>query len=195
MLPELRTRLIGTALLILWAALLAGCPSTAVRPPTERPPDAAAAERLVREGKAREAAQMFERLAALTTAPAERAQHQLRAVEQWLAAGSVPDAERVLALVSGPLSGEQTVSRALLDAEVALASDDAARALKALRGLPPPASPAIATRTLALQARAQFASGNAVAGVQSLLERERWLSGSEALTANRQLMVEGLRSA
>jgi hypothetical protein len=195
MLPELRTRLIGTVLLVFWAVFLAGCPSTTVRPPTEHAPDAAAAERLVREGKAREAAQTFERLAAETTAPAERTQYQLRAVEQWLAAGSVPDAERVLALVSGPLSGEQTVARALLDAEVALASDDAVRALKSLRGLPPPSSPAVATRTLALQARAQFASGNAVAGVQSLLERERWLSGAEALNANRQLMVQGLRSA
>jgi outer membrane PBP1 activator LpoA protein len=195
MLPELRTRLIGTALLVVWATLLAGCPSAPVRPPTERPPDAAAAERLVREGKTREAAQMFERLAGQATAAPERTQYHLRAVEQWLAAGSLPDAERVLALISGPLSGDQAVSRTLLDAEAALAADDAARALKSLRGLPPPASPAVATRTLALQARAQFASGNAPAGVQSLLERERWLSGAEALNANRQLMVEGLRTA
>ena len=72
MLPELRTRLIGTALLVAWAALLAGCPSAPVRPPAERPPDAAAAERLVREGKSREAAQVFERLAGQATAAPER---------------------------------------------------------------------------------------------------------------------------
>jgi outer membrane PBP1 activator LpoA protein len=61
--------------------------------------------------------------------------------------------------------------------------------------LPPPSTPAIATRTLALQAQAQFASGNAPAGVRSLIDRERWLSGAEALNANRQLMVSGLRDA
>ncbi len=166
-----------------------------MRPPTERPPDAAAAEKLVREGKPREAAQMYERLAGQATQPVERTQYQLRAAEQWLAAGSLPDAERVLALITGTLNAEQAVSRALLQAEAALAADDPARALKVLRGLPPPASPALATRTLELQARAQFASGNAPEGVKSLLARERWLSGSEAIGANRQLMVEGLRNA
>ena len=196
MLPELRIRLSGAARVIACVALLlAGCPSAPVRPPTERPTDAAAAEKLVREGNTREAAQMFERLAGQATAAAERTQYQLRAIEQWLAAGSLPDAERVLGLITGPLSAEQATTRALLEAEAALTADDAARALKVLSGLPPPASPAIATRTLALQAQAQFASGNAAAGVRSLTERERWLSGADALNANRQLMVQGLRNA
>jgi outer membrane PBP1 activator LpoA protein len=83
----------------------------------------------------------------------------------------------------------------LLEAEVALAADDPGRALKSLRGLPPPSTPAVAARTLELQARAQFASADAVAGVRSLLERERWLAGGEAVSANRRLMVEGLRTA
>jgi outer membrane PBP1 activator LpoA protein len=194
MLPEPRIRLI-TALLLAWVALLAGCPSGTVRPPAERPPDAAAAEKLTREGKAREAAQMYERLAGQASAAAERTQYQLRAAEQWLAAGSAPDAERVLALITGTLSAEQSVSRALLEADVALATGDAARALKLLRALPPPASPTVAARTLELQARAQFASGDAPEGVKSLMARERWLSGAEAVSTNRQLMVNELRSA
>jgi outer membrane PBP1 activator LpoA protein len=195
MLPELRQRLIATAGLLSCVALLAGCPSGTVRPPPERPPDAAAAEKLVREGKPREAAQLFERLAGQAATPAERTQHQLRAAEQWLAAGAPQDAERVLALITGAVTAEQQVSRTLLEAETALLADDPARALKALRGLPPPANPALAARTLDLQARAQFASGNAPEGVKSLIARERWLSGAEALHANRQLMVDGLRTA
>jgi outer membrane PBP1 activator LpoA protein len=195
MLPELRSRLIAAVLLIVSLALLAGCPAGTVKPPTERPPDAAAAEKLAREGKSREAAQMFERLAGPAASPAERTQLQLRAAEQWLAAGAPQDAERVLALITGALTAEQQVSRALLEAQAALLADDPNRALKVLRGLPPPATPAVAARTLDLQARAQFASGNAPEGVKTLIARERWLSGAQALSENRQLMVEGLRTA
>ncbi len=175
-------------------ALLAGCPAGVVRPPIERPADAATAEKLVREGKAREAAQMFERLAG-QAAEAQRAQYQLRAAEQWLAAGARQEAERVLALITSALTGERAVARALLDAEVALAAGDSSRALKAVRGLPTPSSPALAMRALDVQARAQFASGDALEGVKSLLTRERWLSDSDAVTANRRLIVEGLRSS
>ncbi len=194
MLPELKTGLIRVGLLLLVVALLAGCPARIVRPPMERAPDVAAAEKLVGEGKAREAAQLFERIARQAAA-AERAQYQLRAAEQWLAAGARQEAERVLALVTGALTDQQAISRALLDAELALAVGDSARALKTLRGLPPPSSPALATRALDVQARAQFASGNALEGVKSLLARERWLSDSDAVTANHRLMVEGLRSS
>ncbi len=192
--PELRPCLVRLALPLLMAALLAGCPAGVVRPPAERPADAAAAEKLAREGKPHDAAQMFERLAAQAAA-VERAQYLLRAAEQWLAAGARQDAERVLALLTGPLTNDQTVARALLEAEMALAADDAARALKTLRGLPAPTTPQVAARTLDLQARAQFASGDALDGVKSLLARERWLSGANAVSENRQLLVAGLRSA
>jgi outer membrane PBP1 activator LpoA protein len=182
------------ALLCLLALLLAGCPTTAVRPPIERPPDAAAAERLVRDGKSREAAEMFERLATRATG-AEQASFYLRAAEQWLAAGARTDAERVLALVSGTLPQDQAVTRALLVAEAALAAGDSNRALQSLRDLPPPSTPALAARTLALQARAHFAAGDAAAGVDALLARERWLSGSAELAANQRMIVDGLRSS
>jgi outer membrane PBP1 activator LpoA protein len=182
------------ALLCLLALLLAGCPTTTVRPPIERLPDAAAAERLVRDGKSREAAEMFERLAIRATGT-EQADFYLRATEQWLAAGARADAERVLALVSGTLPQDQAVTRALLVADAALAAGDSKRALQSLRDMPPPSTPAVAVRTLALQARAHFAAGDAAAGVDALLARERWLSGSAELAANRRMIVEGLRSS
>jgi len=194
MLPEVRARLTGVGLLCVLAALLAGCPSGTVRPPVERAPDATAAERLVRDGKAREAAQMFERLAREATAT-EQTYYYLRAADQWLVAGARTDAERVLALVSGTLPEEQAVTRAFLIAEAALAAGDSNRALQALHGLPPPSTPAIAKQTLALQARAQFAAGNAPEGVKALLARERWLSDKDELSANRRLIVDALRSA
>lgn len=194
MLPEVVVRLTRIAVLCLLVALLAGCPAGTVRPPTERAPDAAAAEKLVRDGKAREAAEIYERLGKQATA-AEQARYYLRAAEQWLAAGSRPDAERVLALVTGTLSEEDASSRALLTAEIALAAGNPSRALQSLNALPSPSTPALAARTLALQARAQFASGNAPEGVKSLLARERWLQGADAINANRNLMIEGLRTA
>jgi len=194
MLPEVSVALTRIGVLCLLAALLAGCPAGTVRPPTERAPDATQAEKLVRDGKAREAAAMFERLGSQATA-AEQANYYLRAAEQWLAAGSRADAERVLAFVSGTLTQEQAVTRALLAAEIALAAGDSRRALQSLDGLPPPSTPTLAARTLALRARAQFASGNAAEGVKALLARERWLQDADAISANRQLMIEGLRTA
>jgi outer membrane PBP1 activator LpoA protein len=194
MLPEVRVGLTRIGLLCALAALLAGCPAVTVKPPPERVPDATAAERLVRDGKPREAAQMLERLAKQATGT-EQAHYYLRAADQWLVAGARTDAERVLALVGGTLPEELAVTRALLSAEVALAAGDAGRALLALRDLPPASTPALAMRTLDLQARAHFAAGDAPAGVRALLARERWLSAADELSVNRRLIVDGLRSS
>ncbi len=174
--------------------MLAGCPGAGVRPPAERAPDAQAAERLAREGEHRAAAQMFDRLAAAAPEPSQ-AQYLLRATEEWLAAGDRAQAERALARLGAGITPEQERVRSLLTAEIALAGSQPERALQIVGALPAATTPEGTARVLDLQARAQFALGNAPEGTRLYLARERWLQGGQATNANRQALAQNLRSA
>ncbi len=174
------------------AFMLAGCPGAGVRPPAERAPDVQAADKLAREGDHRAAAQMFERLAA-TPAPSQ-AQYLLRATEEWLAAGDRAQAERALARLGTNVTPEQDRERSLLTAEIALAAGQPERTLQIVGALPAATTPESTARVLDVQARAQFALGNAPEGTRLYLARERWLPGGQA-NANRQALAQNLRSA
>jgi uncharacterized protein len=184
----------GALGLLLISILLSGCPSTGVRPTGAPKVDVAAAERLVREGKSREAAQMYESLAAQATG-AKQTDLYLDAARQWITAGAYAEAERVLASIAPAVTGQQATAHALLSAEVALAGKNPQRALEILRRLGTPTDPESTASALALQARAQFALGDAVAGVKTLMARERGLQGSAAIDENRRMIVSGLRDA
>ncbi len=184
----------GLTLLLILLMLLAGCPSTYVRPTGAPKADVAAAERLVREGKLRDAAQMYESLAAQATGTKQTGLY-LEAAKQWSAAGAYPEAQRVLATIAPAVTGQQATTHALLSAELALAEKNPQRAVEILRRLGTPADPQAAANALALQARAQFALGDAVAGVKTLMARERGLQGSAAIDENRRMIVAGLRDA
>jgi hypothetical protein len=180
--------------LLLIVAVLAGCPSAGVRGPQAPGTDVTTAERLAREGQPRQAAQMFEQLAAQASGT-KRAGLYLEAARQWNAAGAYAEAERVLALIAPTVAGQQATAYTLLSAEVALAGKNAQRALEQLQRLGTPADPETAASALALQARAQFMLGDAVGGVKTLITRERGLSGKPAIEANRRMIVAGLRDA
>jgi outer membrane PBP1 activator LpoA protein len=183
----------GIGVLTLVVAL-SGCPGLGPKPPAERAPDAQTAEKLVRQGDHRAAAQMFERLAAGAVAPAQ-AQYALRAAEQWLAAGEHGQAERVLNALGPALSPDQLRERTLLTAEVAIAANQPDRALQLLRELPAPSTPDASARLFDVHGRANFAAGNAVEGTRAFLARERWLQGADAIAANRVALADQLRAA
>lgn len=187
-------RHVSLAALLLSVLVLGGCPTTGVRPTQAPGVDVATAERLAREGKAREAAQLYEQLAAQATG-AKQANLYLEAARQWGAAGAYTDEQRVLGVIAPTLTGTQATTHALLSAELALAQQNPQRALEVLRRLGTPTDPQAAASALALQARAQFALGDAVNGVKTLMTRERGLQGTTAIDANRRLIVAGLRDA
>lgn len=180
--------------LLLIAVALSGCPSTGVRGPQPPGADVATAERLARDGQARQAAQLFEQLAAQSSGT-KRTGLYLEAARQWNAAGAYSEAERVLAFIGPTVTGQQLTAYTLLSAEVALAQKNPQRALDQLQRLGTPADPESAANALALQARAQFALADAVAGVKTLIARERGLSGKAAIDTNRRMIVDGLRDA
>lgn len=184
----------GAAALVVIALVLAGCPSTGVRPTQAPGVDVATAERLAREGQPREAAGIYERLAAQATGAKQVNLYQ-QAARQWIAANAYPEAQRVLTLIAPNATGAQATTQALLSAEVALAQKNPQRALDVLRRLGTPSDPQAAASALALQAGAQFALGDAAGGVTTLMTRERGLQGGAAIDANRRSIVAGLRDA
>jgi outer membrane PBP1 activator LpoA protein len=193
-LRKANTRLLAGLGLLCLSVVLSGCPSTGVRPTGAPKADVAAAERLAREGKPRDAAQMYESLASQATGT-QQVSYYLAAARQWMAAGAYPEAQRVLTSIAAAATGKQATEHALLSAELALAEKNPPRALEILKRLGTPTDPHDLASALALQGRAQFAMGDAVSGVKTLTARERGLQGSAAIDENRRMIVAGLRDA
>jgi hypothetical protein len=75
-------------------------------------------------------------------------------------------------------------------AEIALARNDPAAALAALRSAPEPWPAPLAAELLLLRARAEFGAGRTLDGIRTLEERARVVSSAEARRANYQLLLD-----
>jgi outer membrane PBP1 activator LpoA protein len=139
------------------------------------------------------AARAFEQSAA-QAAPPQSYEYHLRAAEaatdgnDYAYAGSVLDA-----LPVGVLNPEQQLRWRLLRARAALARNDAAGAL---RWMPDNAGTSpLAERVLLLRGRALFRQGDAVAGTQALVQRERHLSAPALVAENHDAIWSELSAA
>src|SRR5438067_1442037 len=138
------------------ALALSGCPSL-----TERaglPPSVERAETLERGGDAAGAARVYEQLASRNSG-AERNDLALRAARGYLAAHAREDAARVLAMLEGPLSAEQSTERSLSGIELALERGQNKEAWQQLSALSEPRSGPQAARYRELLSRAALAAG------------------------------------
>src|SRR5204863_360550 len=138
------------------APALSGCPSL-----TERaglPPSVERAETLERGGDAAGAARVYEQLASQNSG-AERNDLALRAARGYLAAHAREDAARVLAMLEGPLSAEQSTERSLSGIELALERGQNKEAWQQLSALSEPRSGPQAARYRELLSRAALAAG------------------------------------
>ena len=138
------------------ALALSGCPSL-----TERaglPPSVERAETLERGGDAAGAARVYEQLASQNSG-AERNDLALRAARGYLAAHAREDAARVLAMLEGPLSAEQSTERSLSGIELALERGQNKEAWQQLSALSEPRSGPQAARYRELLSRAALAAG------------------------------------
>jgi outer membrane PBP1 activator LpoA protein len=156
-----------------------------------RPADPAQAEALARSGQHAEAAQLYEQ-AARRGFMSWDARLALLAAREYAAAGQYGPAERMLAKAEGRARGDDAVLLARIEAEIALARNDPARALAALQTLPTPLPAPVAVDLLALRARAEFAAGLTLAGVRSLEERGRIVGTADARAANDRLLADQL---
>jgi outer membrane PBP1 activator LpoA protein len=153
--------------------------------------DAAAerAARLSRQGDHAGAAEGYENAARAAPAGAANA-YWLAGAREWLVVGRVEAAEAAIAKVAAPVAAEDGREQRRLEAEVALARGDTARAAEILRGIPGDDAATLATR-----ARIEFGSLRVADAVATLVARDRLLSGAADRQANQQMILDGIRGA
>ena len=175
------------------------CLASCTTPPTQ-PHQAGAdrqlaqAEKLSHEGKFLESAQAYAALA--TQSPKElRDRLLLRTAREYLNAGANDKATTTLTQVSSALPSQDFALRTQIAAELALRSQNPAKALTELDRITQPLPRENAADILALRARAQFALNRPAAGVTTALERERFLTGPQDIRANQRLIWAGLQKS
>jgi uncharacterized protein len=151
------------------------------------------AARMVRDGKHAEAAKAYADLA--VELPADNDNYQLLSAEQWVAAGNVAAAKQALAQVSPEARSKLATPRALVSAEIAYAENDPTRAIRELDQIPVPTVPEQAQNYYWLRGRSAFLTNHPVEGTRALVERERFLTDPAALKANRDELLNRVRTA
>ncbi|MBM4218437.1 MAG: hypothetical protein FJ171_02135 [Gammaproteobacteria bacterium] len=172
---------------LLVATLAAGCQATHLTGPGGDPAERAA--RLAREGDHAGAAKSYEAAAQAAAAGTGNALW-LAAANEWLQARDAGAAENALAGLTRPLAAADAREQRRLDAEVALARGDTARAAGLLKALDGDDATMLATR-----ARVQFGSLQVADAVSTLMARERLLTAPADWQANQRLIVGGIQSA
>ena len=182
-------RIARTAATAALAALLASCQMSGL--PSLGGADSAAerAERLARQGDHAGAAEGYES-AARAAAPDAVNAYWLAAAREWLLGGRADAAEAALAHVAAPATPADTREQRRLEAEIALARGDTARAAELLRGISGDDAATLATR-----ARVQFGSLRVADAVTSLVARDRLLTGASERQANQRMIVDGIQAA
>ena len=174
----------AAALAMLLAACQTGLPSLGGADAT-----AERAERLARQGDHAGAAEGYEN-AARGAAPDAANGYWLAAAREWLLGSRVDAAEAAIANVAAPVTPADTREQRRLEAEVALARGDTARAAGLLRSIQGDDAATLATR-----ARVQFGSLKAADGVASLVARDKLLTSAADRQANQRMIVDGIQAA
>jgi outer membrane PBP1 activator LpoA protein len=171
--------------------LLAACSLVKQETPPQDKQDHVA--HLVRDGKHAEAAQAYAELAA--ELPADHDNYVLLSAEQWLIAGNIGAAKQAFSAVSAEARTRLPTERALVAAEIAYAENDGVSAIRELDQIAVPAAADQAQNYWWIRGRSAFMTGHPVEGTRALVERERWLTDTAALRANRAELFARIRSA
>lgn len=186
---QAKLRIAGTAAAAVLAALVAACSLTGPRGEGNPAADAERALQLARQGDHPAAARAYE-AAARGAVPDAANPLWLAAAGEWALAAEPDAAEAALANLAEPLAPGDARERKRLDAEVALARGDTARAAGILGGIEGEDAATLATR-----ARIAFASLHVADAVSSLMARDRLLTSAADRQANQRMIVDGIQSA
>jgi hypothetical protein len=190
----LHARLRGRQVHAAWPTLLLGIALACAAAPAlaERTGSLAGADQLARGGDHAAAATMYESLARRAFGRWDT-RVALLASREYLAAGRLDDAERMLGRAGERVGGDDAVLRARVSAELALARGRPTEAISALAALPEPWPAPLAAELLALRARAQFAAGRTLDGVRTVESRAAVVGTAAERRANYALIVDALR--
>lgn len=175
---------------LLGAAIAITSPDDAL---AARPADLAAADALARSGEHAQAGAMYESLARRTFRGWDT-RTTLLAAREYLAAGRLDDADRMLAKVGGNVRGDDAVLLARVQAELALARNQPQAAIAALGRLQQPWPAPVAVELLGLRAQAEFAAGRILDGMRTLEARTQLLGTVDERRANYDLLVAALKA-
>jgi outer membrane PBP1 activator LpoA protein len=185
---QAKLRIAGIASAALLVAFVAGC-SLAGAPAGGSSDSAERAQRLARQGDHAAAARAYE--AAARTAAADATNPLwLAAAGEWVQAAEPEAAEDAVAKLVQPLAPADAREQRRIDAEIALARGDTARASEILRGLEGDNAATLATR-----ARVQFAALRVADAVSNLMARDRLLTSTADRQANQKMIVDGIQAA
>lgn len=173
---------------------LAGALVPAAPAGASRSDDLAAADAHARSGRHAEAAELYEQRARRAFLGVDT-RVALLAAREYLRAGRLDDAERLLGLAGTPSRSDDRVLAARVTAELALARHRPEAALDALAQLPEPWPAPLATELLALRAQAELEAGRTLEAVRTVVERDRVLSAPEDRRANYDWLVESLAAS
>lgn len=186
---QAKLRIAGTASAALLAAFLAGCSLTGVPTGGDSAADAERALRFARQGDHAAAARAYE-AAARNAAPDAVNALWLAAAGEWVLTAEPDAAEQAAGKLVQPLAPADAREERRIDAEIALARGDTARAADILPGLEGDDAATLATR-----ARVQFASLRVPDAVSNLVARDRLLTSGADRQANQKMIVDGIQAA
>jgi len=156
-----------------------------------RSDDLVAADTLARSGQHAEAAAMYEALAKRTFRSWDT-RLALLSAREYLAAGRLDDAERVLGRIDAPPGGDDAVLLARVQAELALAQRRPEAAIDALRRVPEPWPAPLAAELLGLRAQAEFAAGRMIDGLRTTEARASVVGTADERRANYARLVAAM---
>jgi outer membrane PBP1 activator LpoA protein len=186
---QVRLRIAGMTAAAALAALLGACQTGGLAGLGGSDAQAERAARLAQQGDHAGAARAYE-AAAKGAAPDAVNALWLAAAREWLAAREVGAAEAAAAHLAPPMADADAREQRRIDAEIALARGDTARAAAILRGISGDDAATLATR-----ARVEFASLEVADAVATLVARDRLLTGAAERQANQRMIVDGIQAA
>jgi outer membrane PBP1 activator LpoA protein len=151
------------------------------------------AARLIHDGRHTDAARLYAEMA--IASGADHDFYELQSADQWIAAANLAEAHKALATLGPDVRAKLPVLRALVTGELAIAEKDGAQAIRELDQIPVPTQPDEAASYWLIRGKGAFLSGHPPEGVQSFVERERYLADPATLRASRQDLYNWLRAA
>ncbi len=147
---------------------------------------------LAKQQRHDDAAEAYLELAARTEGP-ERERYLIRAARQRHLAGRLGAAQAILDSLPVPVDKSNRLGWAQVAADLALARNQAAKALEILDQAPRSKKPEATAELLRIRAEALFRLGDPVGATRAYLEREIWLRDRAEITENQQLLWAGFQ--
>lgn len=173
---------------LLCAALVAAPNDAAL---ASRQDDLAAADALAASGEHEQAATRYESLSRRTFRGRDT-RVTLLSAREYVAAGRLDDADRMLGYLGSNVRGDDVVLLARVQAEIALARNQPQAAIAAIGRVPEPWPAPVAIELLGLRAQAEFAERRMLEGMRTVEARARLLGTAEERRANYDLLVTAL---